>query len=61
SAAKRNATFPLLLFLLKGSSNRTQGEESMTIMTSYRIPHHSNRFFAGAQNDVLPSAVIQHF
>ena len=21
-------------------------------MTSYRIPHHSNRFFAGAQNDV---------
>ena len=37
---------------LKGSSNRTQGKESMTLLTSYRIPHHSNRFFAGAQNDV---------
>ena len=30
----------------------TQSEESITLVTAYRFPHHSNRFFAGAQNDV---------
>lgn len=24
----------------------TQSEESITLMTAYRLPHHSNRFFA---------------
>ena len=24
----------------------TQSEESITLMTSYRLPHHSHRFFA---------------
>ena len=36
----------------------TQSEESITLMTSYRFPHHGNRFFAAALNDALPSAVI---
>ena len=36
----------------------TQSEESVTLMTSYRFSHHGDRFFAGAQNDALPSAVI---
>ena len=36
----------------------TQSEESITLMTSYRFPHHGHRFFAGALNDALPSAVI---
>ncbi|WP_337616654.1 hypothetical protein [Dialister invisus] len=27
----------------------------MTLMTSYRLPHHGNRFFAGALNDALPA------
>ncbi|WP_418729477.1 hypothetical protein [Dialister invisus] len=36
----------------------TQSEESVTLMTSYRFSHHGDRFFAGALNDALPSAVI---
>jgi len=28
-----------------------QGEESVTLMTSYRFPHHGNRSFAHAQDD----------
>jgi len=34
------------------SGTMKRSEESMTRMTYYRFPHHSNRFFAGAQNDV---------
>ncbi|GEM_PF-1322901 len=30
-------------------------EESITLMTSYRLPHHGNRFFAVALNDALPA------
>ena len=33
-------------------------EESMTLMTPYRLPHHGNRSFAAAQDDVLPFLVI---
>ena len=36
----------------------TQSEESITLMTSYRFPHHGYRSFAAAQDDALPSAVI---
>ena len=36
----------------------TQSEESVTLMTSYRFSHHGDRFFSGALNDALPSAVI---
>ena len=36
----------------------TQSEESVTLMTSYRFPHHGSRSFTGARNDALPSAVI---
>ncbi|WP_306527458.1 hypothetical protein [Dialister invisus] len=35
-----------------------QSEESITPMTSYRFSHHDSGFFAGAQDDVLPSLVI---
>ena len=31
----------------------TQSEESITRMTSYRLPHHGNRSFAAAQDDIL--------
>ena len=30
----------------------------MTLMTSYGFPHHGNRSFAAAQDDVLPYPVI---
>ena len=33
----------------------TPSEESITLMTSYRLPHHGNRFFAVALNDALPA------
>jgi len=29
-------------------------EESITLITAYRLPHHRSRFFAGALNDALP-------
>ena len=29
----------------------TRSEESMTRMTSYRLPHYGNRSFAAAQDD----------
>jgi len=32
-----------------------QSEESIALMTSYRFPHHGNRFFAAALNDDLPA------
>ena len=36
----------------------TQSEESITLITSYRLPHHDNRFFAVAQNDALPWVLL---
>ena len=33
----------------------TQSEESITLVTSYRFPHHDNRSFTFVQDDVLPS------
>ena len=33
----------------------TQSEESITLVTSYRFPHHGNRSFTFVQDDVLPS------
>ena len=36
----------------------TQSEESITLITSYRLPHHDNRSFAVAQNDILLFPVI---
>ena len=32
----------------------TQSEESITLVTAYRFPHHDNRSFAAAQDDALP-------
>ena len=32
----------------------TRSEESITLMTAYRFPHHGNRSFARAQDDALP-------
>ena len=29
-----------------------QSEESVTLVTSYRFPHHGNRSFAAAQDDI---------
>ena len=37
----------------------TPSEESMTLMTSYRLPYHGNRFFAVALNDALPMSSLQ--
>ena len=31
----------------------TRSEESITLMTPYRLPHHGNRSFAAAQDDIL--------
>lgn len=31
----------------------TQSEESITLMTFYRLPHYSSRSFAGVLDDVL--------
>ena len=36
-----------------GNGTVTRSEESITLMASYRFPHHGNRFFAVAQNDAL--------
>jgi len=33
----------------------TQSEESITLITSYRLPHHDNRSFTFVQPDALPS------
>ena len=35
-----------------GNSNMTQSEESMILMTSYRLPHYGNRSFTFASDDV---------
>ena len=32
-----------------------QSEESITLITSYRLPHHSDRSFTVVQPDALPS------
>ena len=45
----------------QGNGTMTQSEESVTLMTSYRLPRHGSRSFTFAQDDALPSAVIQHF
>ena len=37
----------------------TPSEESMTLMTSYHFPHHGNRSFARAQDDVLPPSSLR--
>jgi len=34
-----------------GISNMTQSEESVTLMTFYRLPSHGNRFFTFVQDD----------
>ena len=36
-----------------GNGMMKQSEESITRMTSYRFPHHDNRSFAAALDDVL--------
>ena len=34
-----------------------QSEESITLITSCRLPHHDNRSFTFVQDDVLPSYI----
>ena len=36
----------------------TRSEESITLMTTYRFPHHNSRSFTFVQDDALLSAVI---
>ena len=36
-----------------------QIEESITLMTSYRFPHHNSRSFTFVQDDVLPFPIIK--
>ena len=38
----------------------TRSEESITLMTSYRFPHHNSRSFTFVQDDVLPSSIIKY-
>ena len=38
-----------------GNGIVAQSEESITLMTSYRFPHHDSRSFTFVQDDVLPS------
>ena len=38
-----------------GNGIVAQSEESITLMTSYRLPHHDSRSFTFVQDDVLPS------
>ena len=35
----------------RGNGIVTQSEESIALMTPYRLSHHSHRFFADALND----------
>jgi len=35
----------------------TLSEESIILMTPYRLPHHGNRSFTDATDDVLPASV----
>ncbi|MEF2904283.1 hypothetical protein [Dialister invisus] len=37
----------------------TRSEESITLMTSYRFPHHNSRSFTSVQDDVLPFPIIK--
>ena len=37
-----------------------RSEESITLMTSYRFPHHNSRSFTFVQDDVLPSSIIKY-
>ena len=38
----------------------TRSEESITLMTSYRLPHYGSRSFTFVQDDVLPSVITQN-
>jgi|GEM_PF-1735207 len=38
----------------EGNRTMKRSEESITRMTSYRFPHHDNRSFAAASDNVLP-------
>ena len=40
-----------------GNGMVTQSEESMTLMTSYRFPHHGHRSFTFVQDDALMSYI----
>ena len=37
-----------------------RSEESITLMTSYRFPHHNSSSFTFVQDDVLPSSIIKY-
>ena len=50
-----------MLYEKAGNGNVARSEESIMLMTPYRLPHHGYRSFAAAQDDALPSAVIQRF
>ena len=38
-----------------GNGTVKRSEESITLITSYRLPHHDSRSFTFVQDDVLPS------
>ena len=43
-----------------GNGTVTQSEESITRMTSYRLPHYGYRSFAFASDDALLSVITQN-
>ena len=43
-----------------GNGTVRQSKKSITLMTSYRFPHHNSRSFTFVQDDVLPSSIIKY-
>ena len=41
-----------------GNKMMIWSDESMTLITSYRLPRHISRSFASTQNDALPLAAL---
>ena len=42
-----------------GISNMTQSEESVTLMTAYRLPHQASGSFIFVQDDILPFSLLR--
>lgn len=42
-----------------GISNMTQSEESVTLMTFYRLPHQASGSFIFVQDDILPFSLLR--
>ena len=43
----------------QGGSNMIQSEESVTLMTAYRLPHQASGSFIFVQDDILPFSLLR--